>query len=88
MMKLTPIAVISGARRGALRNGLYAMRSIDALSSPHASIVSTRVASAIGIVTAPWPWCRLKKCVLIVIVNMPPSMNTSPCAKLISSRMP
>ena len=38
MMKLTPIAVISGASRGAPRSGRYATNSIVALSEPHASI--------------------------------------------------
>ncbi len=55
MMKLTPIAVIRGASRGACRSGLYAMNSIDALMKPQVSIVSTSVAITIGTVSEPCP---------------------------------
>ena len=65
MMKLTPIAVISGASRGAPRSGRYATNSIVALIEPQASIARISVAKTIGIVTMPWPWCRPKKCVPI-----------------------
>jgi hypothetical protein len=55
MMKLTPIAVISGASRGAPRNGRYATNSIAALIEPQASIVRTSVAKTIRTVTGPCP---------------------------------
>ena len=58
------------------------------LITPQDAIVRISVAKMIGMITTPWPWCRLKNDVAYVIVNMPPSMKTSPWAKLISSRMP
>ena len=48
-MNDTPIAVISGTRRGAPRSGLYATRSIVALSKPHPTIATasaTRIAGS------------------------------------------
>ncbi len=83
-----PMAVISGARRGALRSGRYATRSIATLIPPMTSITTGNTTSkARRLMTVKVP---------SVIANNPrrvvpmyaPSVNTSPWAKLISSMMP
>ena len=45
-MNETPIAVISGARRGALRSGRYANRSMTTPSRPRTTIVTANVAAS------------------------------------------
>ena len=61
MMKLTPIALISGARRVFPRSGRYATISITALSTPQVSIESVLAADPQVIVAGtddarPPPW--------------------------------
>ena len=84
-----PIAVISGASRGAPRNGLYATNSIVAFSTPQMTIAATSVTRIAG-TSEPIDALVLEAEdeVMNVAEIIPPSMNTSPCAKLISSRMP
>ena len=88
-MNDTPIAVISGTRRGAPRNGLYATRSIVVLSRPH-PIIATASEMRItgGATTSTGASSRSKTWITNVAVIIPPIMNTSPWAKLMSSRMP
>ena len=65
------------------------MRSMVVLIRPHAAI-ATKSEQTIATASEPAdsPAFRWKTERIIVAANMPPSMNTSPCAKLISSRMP
>lgn len=72
-----PIAVMSTARLGALRNGLYATFSITTPKIPHPAIAST-MASQVGTPDALSP-----------INNMyAPTMMISPWAKLIIFAIP
>ena len=89
-MNDAPIAVISGASRGALRSGLYAMSSTVTLSSPQKAMQMRSATITSGQSTYhAWPWWRSKREVpTTVTAIIEPSMKTSPCAKLISSRMP
>ena len=89
-MKETPIAVISGASRGALRRRRYAMRSIARVErrrrtpSPTNSVSSNATRGdepGLRAVEAEWVPAT-------VTLNIVPHMNTSPWAKLISSMMP
>ena len=85
-----PTAVISGASRGACRSGLYAMRSIEALNSANPVMITTSVTSRPPMITS----------TLAVDVEAEDAdddgagdeartrAKTSPCAKLISCRMP
>jgi hypothetical protein len=88
-MKDIPIAVINGARRGAPRSGLYAIRSIVALRVPQNAIPIRRLSRTTGIHfdAASWSWSE-KVWTVSVAAIIAPSMNTSPWAKLISSRIP
>ena len=88
-MKDTPTAVINGASRGAWRSGLYAMRSIEALTNANTGIVIASVSSsppmtASTAVSASRPRTET----MIVLATRPDSAKTSPWAKLISCRMP
>ena len=88
-MNATPTAVISGTRRGAPRNGLYATRSIVVLSRPH-PIIATASEMRITGSSDDIDGCELRSKTWItkVAVIIPPIMKTSPWAKLMSSRMP
>ena len=88
-MNDTPIAVISGTRRGARRSGLYATRSIVAFSNAQPTIARSSATRIAGTrVPSAGSSCRLNMLIATVAATIPPIMNTSPWAKLISSRMP
>ena len=88
-MKLTPMAVIRGARRGAFRSGRYAKRSMRTPTRPitvivNANITMSMIASLGGSSIAPLtPSVDSSHS-----VTNEPTMKTSPWAKLISSMMP
>ena len=84
-----PTAVISGVSRGAFRSGRYAIRSIVAFTRANSGMVIASV-TMIPPITA-----RLLESPVspstersTVLATSPDSENTSPCAKLISWRMP
>jgi len=83
-----PIAVISGAKRGAFRRGRYATRSIVTFTAPMISMVigNTRRSAS----TLPnWKvFSLVEKKVISAAPTYAASVKTSPCAKLISSMMP
>ena len=83
-----PMAVINGAKRGAFRNGLYAMRSTVTLIRPQpimATASETRIAGS----TDPNEELSVSEnSPISTAAIIAPSMKTSPCAKLINSRMP
>ncbi len=88
-MKLTPMAVISGARRGAFRSGRYAKRSIRTPTKPmtimaKANMTTSRTTSWTGSLIVPWT----PKVANSHRVTNEPTMKTSPWAKLMSSMMP
>ncbi len=84
-----PIAVINGASRGAPRSGRYATSSIDALSVPQKAIAITKTPKTDSQTTIPrWPSVSPKRPPARVAESSPPSMKTSPWAKLINSRIP
>ena len=89
-MNETPIAVISGASRGALRSGRYANRSIATPSRPIttmtiANVVTSRnTAWGTDVAEPSWPSTLVRT----NIDANAPTMNTSPWAKLMSSMMP
>jgi hypothetical protein len=88
-MNETPIAVISGTRRGARRSGLYATRSMVALRRAHPAMANKSATKIAGMrVPRAGSSCRLNMLNATVAAIIPPIMNTSPWAKLISSRMP
>ncbi len=88
-MNDTPTAVISGARRGALRSGLYAIRSIDALIMANIGIVTASVSSSPPTITTRLASVSRPSTETInVLATRPDSAKTSPCAKLISWRIP
>ena len=81
--RLMPIAVISGARRGALRSGRYATFSIVKFSSEQTTIAASRLtisSSQPGIVPA-------RPTATVQLVSAP-TISTSPWAKLIRLMMP
>ncbi len=87
-MKDTPTAVISGASRGALRSGLYAMRSINAFATAKTGMVTASPSRRPPMITGD---ARVR------IETEPDDhrerheagqANTSPCAKLMSCRIP
>ena len=82
-----PIAVISGASRGALRRRRYATSSIVVLRTAQNAITITSIRRIIDHRKSPESPAS-PKLETIVATSIPPSMNTSPWAKLISSRMP
>ena len=83
-----PIAVISGARRGALRSGRYATRSMVTLIPPMISITAGKTSSsAITLVSVSESPLTAKKPSSAEPMNAL-SVKMSPCAKLISSMMP
>ena len=88
-MKDIPIAVIRGATLGAWRSGRYATRSIVTLIAPQMAIVarktrrSGRMMAAVPALLSSAPTIGSRKSEM-----NPPSVNRSPCAKLISSMMP
>ena len=87
-MNENPTAVIRGASLGALRSGRYPTRSISTFSEPQTSIDTTSVSnspstSPRGPVARPSPIEAQNPAAVIE-----PIMNTSPCAKLISSMIP
>jgi hypothetical protein len=84
-----PTAVMSGVSRGACRSGRYATRSIVALTTAKSGIVIASVTMIPPITTrllespvSPRTESR------IVLATRPDSEKTSPCAKLISCRIP
>ena len=84
-----PIAVISGARRGAWRSGLYATRSIVALKIAKTVITTTNVRSSPPMITGTLESVsRPSTETMTVLAKRPDSANTSPWAKLISCRIP
>ncbi len=83
-----PIAVIRGARRGAWRSGLYATRSIAMLTSAQKSIVITNRPRSGRMMPAPDELGVSPSNGIMASEKKAPSVNTSPCAKLISSMMP
>ena len=84
-----PIAVISGASRGACRSGRYATRSIPVLRAAQNAIAQRSVTSSAGIrVESEFESSSPNHPTATENVTHEPSMNTSPLAKLISSRMP
>ena len=82
-----PIAVISGASRGACRSRRYATSSIVVFRTAQNAITITSISRIIGQRKRPDSPAR-PKLETMVATSIPPSMNTSPWAKLISSRMP
>ncbi len=84
-----PIAVISGARRGAWRSGLYATRSIVALKTEKTTITTTNVRRSPPTMTGTLESVSSPSTdTMIVLAKRPDSANTSPWAKLISCRIP
>ena len=83
----TPRALMSGAMRGASRRGRYAKRSITTPRTAHAAIaasairMSTTQIEIVGSIAPP-------KTVRTPKPTYAPTMNTSPCAKLRSFRIP
>ena len=89
MTNETPIAVISGTSRGAPRNGLYATRSIVAFRSAQPIIAAASATRTTGMsVESAGFDPRSNTWIAKVAAIIPPIMNTSPWAKLISSRIP
>jgi uncharacterized membrane protein len=81
-----PIAVISGAKRGALRKRRYATRSINTLTITH-----TGMAAAMAITSLKMPGMSGAAVCMILRTVKPtiaPIINTSPWAKLIRLRTP
>jgi hypothetical protein len=87
-MKLTPIAAISGARRGAFRNFRYATASIPAFSNPENTIEAIRVRIRTPTIRNAEDSLVTPVATAIVAAKNAPIMNTSPCAKLINSMIP
>jgi hypothetical protein len=83
-----PMAVISGASRGALRSGLYAILSTVTLMRPQPSIATTSATRMAGSTEPNDELSVSPNSPISTAAIIAPSMNTSPCAKLISSRMP
>ena len=83
-----PMAVIRGASRGAFRNGLYAMRSTVTLIRPQPSIATARATRIAGSTEPNDELSVSPNSPMSTAAIIAPSMKTSPCAKLISSRMP
>ncbi len=83
-----PMAVINGARRGALRKGRYAMRSMVMLMPPMISITTGNTTTMAIRLTAVNDPSSMAKKPRIAALMYPPIVNTSPWAKLISSMMP
>ncbi len=82
----TPIAVISGASRGALRSGRYAMRSIATLTKMQTGIAAARPTTSS---TGPGvPGAIVCRPAIVAYAVSAPTISTSPCAKLIRFRMP
>ena len=89
-MKLTPMAVMRGASRGARRSGRYASRSISAPTIAITPIVRAKSTSTLParrgmFVMAP---SLPKRLLLMNMATNEPTMKTSPWAKLINSMMP
>ncbi len=82
----TPIAVISGARRGALRSGRYATRSIVTLTITQTGIAASR--PRISSIQPGRPGATPCSPVTTAYAVNAPTINTSPCAKLMRLRMP
>ena len=80
----TPIAVMSGARRGARRSGRYATRSTVTPSATHTSIAAAIATSTIASGGKPLP----ARSETTVSATSAPTITMSPCAKLMSPRMP
>ena len=88
-MNETPTAVINGARRGALRSGLYAIRSMLPLITPNIGIVINKVTASPTMMKMTLdPSSSPSTRVITVLATRPESANTSPWAKLISCRIP
>ena len=88
-MNDTPTAVISGASLGAFRSGLYAMRSIVALTTAKSGIVTASVPSRPRMIMSTAVFSsRPKTEMIIVLATRPDRAKTSPWAKLMSWRMP
>jgi hypothetical protein len=83
-----PIAVISGASLGALRNGRYATRSIITFSEPDASMLTTSTPPIPAMITSVDDLELIPSQAQIDTATNEPIMNTSPWAKLISSMIP
>ncbi len=83
-----PIAVISGARRGALRSRRYASRSMTTPVSPHSSIETRMVSSATPISGSPCSSPETPSSERVASEKNVPSVYTSPWAKLMSSMIP
>ena len=84
-----PTAVISGARRGAPRKGRYATNSMLALIRPQATMATASDPSSATTSAPVDEWALSPNTVMSIVAEIiPPSMNRSPCAKLINSRIP
>ena len=89
-IKLTPMAVMSGASFGARRSGRYARRSISAPSRAITPIVSAKSTSTLKPRSGTFVMLPSlpKRLLLMNMATKEPTMKTSPWAKLISSMMP
>ena len=87
-MNETPTAVINGASRGARRSGLYAMRSITAFATANPGIVTRSTSRSPPMITGTLVSVSRPSHVMIENATSPDSMKTSPCAKLMSCRIP
>ena len=84
-----PTAVIRTASLGALRNLRYAISSMLAFTAaPNAIAIRNTAASPSTTATVPEVSSRWKRFAIRLAMNSPVSANTSPCAKLISCRIP
>ena len=82
--RLIPIAVISGASRGAVRSGRYASFSIVKFSAAQTTIAQS---SEIAINAQPGSPESPSAMTTVQLVSAP-TINTSPCAKLIRLMIP
>ena len=78
------MAVMSGARRGALRSGRYATFSITKLSSEQTTIAATNEISSSS---QPGQPVSFRPVTTVQLVRAP-TISTSPCAKLIRLMIP
>ncbi len=84
----TPIAEMSAARRGALRRGRYARRSMTTPMIPTTTMAMrmARKKFSPGMPTV-WPNSVISVDIIMMVMKAP-NMKSSPKAKLMSSMMP
>ena len=86
-MNDTPMAEMSGASRGAFRRRRYAIRSASMFRTPQKTIAARIAAMSASHGVSAAPPSRPRAARTVSATNVP-SMNRSPCEKLISSMIP